>query len=405
MIECGHLSRYHLLTNIVLKILLLTILLEAKLFRLFNQSVFVLSVSVAVFSASSLLAEQSQADACFDARDTACLEELFSDIVSNPTPEKSRAIYLLGQLQEETGEFSAAQDTYMMSIGFGGGDEPQQALLDLFNAQPQVFTDPSSCLQIKSEACFSAIINQGPSESAVDAQFLLGSLLVSSENENADPVRGVRFLEAAAEGGNETAPCLLHETYQTGLDGLATNYDKSIQFGLQCKFVDPFPNLDEEHFEEYEDQDGHRAFALGETGWSFFSEGVANPEVAARLALEFCNTSPHRRSGTDDCRLINIDGTWVDNPEVPALSAFSGGVDGLITMAARDAYQDDYSGRSDRRVFVQSQNGSWGWKSAGSSDTTIDELTEKALSRCNSSWRNRLAYPCEVINVNGEWVE
>ncbi|MCK0118904.1 hypothetical protein MWU61_00025 [Loktanella sp. F6476L] len=348
------------------------------------------------------LAQDVDIDACFANKDAACLETFFADIVTNNSPEKSRAMYLLGVLQEQAAEYATAQETYMMSVGFGGGDEPNDALKALFASQPEVFDDPADCFQIESEQCFQQIIENDAGESGLNAKFLLGSLLLDSKDEAA---RGIALLEEAANGGHRTAPCVLQEAFGSDGQQVAGNYDKFVTFGRQCGLDDPLPQLDDSHYSEYEGKKDNKAYAINERGVSSYSSGIATPEIAARLALEYCNSSPHRRSDSAVCQVVNINEVWVDSPETSEIPDFSGGIDGLISLSAKESYSNQYVQEDDPKVFVQSRSGSWQWQSAGSSGRTIEDLTERALERCNSGWQKRLGYPCEVINVNGEWID
>ena len=340
-------------------------------------------------------AQSTEIDTCFDNGDIACLEAAFADIVTNNTPEKSRAIHLLGVLDEQAGDFAAAKDRYMMSIGFGGGDDPNAALAALYENQPHVFDEPVDCFQIESEQCFEQIIANGSDEDQINSKFLLGGLLITDE---AERERGLSILEEAAAGGHNTAPCLLQDSFET------TDYNKFVAYGRQCGLDAPLSQISEDHFSKYENDAKNKAYAVDARGVAHYTSGVANPEVAARLALEYCNTSPHRRADTPDCVVVNINDVWVKDVDIQEIPVVVTDIDGLLTLDAQASFRDKYAQADGLKVFVQSRSGSWQWQSAGNSDRTIEVITEQALSKCNSGWRSRLDYPCEVVNINGEWV-
>jgi hypothetical protein len=365
----------------------------------FNQNFSAGAICAIALSVSPANAQQRSADTCYDEQDQACLEEMFSDIVGNPSPEKTRAIYLLGLLQRNAGDFKSAKDTFMMSVGFGGSVEGQQALIELFESEPSAFNEPADCLAVESEACMVTIIENGQGDDVRNAQYLLGSMLLSSE-----PARGVQLLETAHAAGHGTAACVLQDLYLAGAPGVQADYHKSVSIGFECLFEKPFPNLNDTHFAKYEALSDHKAYALADDGFSSYSEGIVDPDVAARLAKEYCDASPQRQSDAPACRVINQDGIWVDSPELQNIPEFSGGFDGLITVTAQASYQDKYTDEEGIKVFVQSKNGSWTWRSSTRSDATIEALTEDALESCADGWRNMLDYPCEVVNINGEWV-
>jgi hypothetical protein len=340
------------------------------------------------------------AEDCYDDKDQTCLEALFADIVTNPSPEKNQAIYLLGLLQKDTGDFDGALDSFMMSVAFGGNVDGQQALHDLFANEPTVFDEASECSVIENEACFIRIIKEEQGDDVRNAQYLLGSMLLSSE-----PDRGVALLESANAAGHGTAACVLQEFYLGGPTGGELDYDKSVSIGFDCPFSHPFPRLNESHFAKYEGQDGHKAYALSEDGFASYSEGASNSDVAARLAKEYCEASPKRAADAPECNVINVDGVWVDDPELIELPIFNGDVESLVTLSAQTAFSEKYEAAEGLKVFVYSRNGSWEWLSSTKPDSTIEKLTEDALGKCGGGWRNMLEYACEVISINGETIE
>ena len=79
------------------------------------------------------------------------------------------------------------------------------------------------------------------------------------------------------------------------------------------------------------------------------------------------------------------------------------GVESIIQKVALDAFQENYSGANFHKAFVQSLSGSWAWIG----DATSKELAIKsALASCHTFNQDyEELYPCEVINVDDEWIE
>lgn len=77
------------------------------------------------------------------------------------------------------------------------------------------------------------------------------------------------------------------------------------------------------------------------------------------------------------------------------------GADSIITRTAYDTFQTIYNNTDNYKAFVQADSGAWGYTINESS--TVKAI-ESALTLCqleNDEFENQ--YPCEVININGEW--
>ena len=363
-----------------------------RLFRL------ALSFFIAI-SALTTTSEEHSPDDCYKNKDNTCLEESFADSATNPSPEKTRAMYLLGLLKQEAGETEGAKEAYMMALGFGATDEVQQALNELYATNPNAFTKPTDCLAVESEVCFKSIIENGQGNTVRNAQFLLAGLLM-----NEQPSRSAELLESAYAAGHRTAACSLQELYGKGAGTLDANYDKSVTYGLDCAFQPPFRNLDKKHFAKYQRQSDNKAYALADNGIAWYVEGISDPAIAARLAKEYCDTSPQRRSNDPECSVVNVNGTWVKDPKLSQIPDFTGSVDDLISVKAQESYKTNYVKDTGLKVFAQSKDGSWNWRSSKDPEKSIESLTEDVLKKCGQNWRKRLGYPCKVVNINGDWV-
>jgi len=353
-----------------------------------------------VFCTQVATGQERTPNSCYNNQDRTCLEEIFADILAKPSPEKTRAMYLLGRLRQEAGEAEGAKDSFMMALGFGADDEMQQALNALYVSNPNVFTDPTDCLAIESEACFENIIENGQGDTVRNAQFLFGSMLIKEQ-----PSRSAELLHLAHVAGHRTAACPLQELYAKGAEEFEANYDKSVTYGLECLFQPPFKKFDAKYFAKYEKKSGNKAYAMADNGVAWYAEGITDPDIAARLAKEYCDTSPHRRPGDPECRVINVNGTWVKDFKLIEIPDFSGSVEGLISVDGQQSYNNKYAKETGLKVFAQSKGGAWNWRSSSDADMTIESLTEDVLKRCNQYWSKRLGYPCKVVNINGSWVD
>ena len=102
---------------------------------------------------------------------------------------------------------------------------------------------------------------------------------------------------------------------------------------------------------------------------------------------------------------MSVDGEWVDYFVAPPLPERVGSEEDLLQLKARQDVEK-YEKESTPKVFVQGPLGNWSWRSQGSSDIQIDELTQLAIENCQSGWLYKeLDSACEVVNLNGEWVK
>jgi hypothetical protein len=72
----------------------------------------------------------------------------------------------------------------------------------------------------------------------------------------------------------------------------------------------------------------------------------------------------------------------------------------LRTNAALKSYNEEYLQKPLHKAFAQSPDGGWSWRG---DRVTIEMAMEDALNSCNKVVRKNES-PCEVINVDGEWV-
>lgn len=78
------------------------------------------------------------------------------------------------------------------------------------------------------------------------------------------------------------------------------------------------------------------------------------------------------------------------------------GIESLISNKALASFKTDYSKALNHKAFAQSASGSWNWKS---NRTSKEHAVTSALISCQRN--NKLSediYPCEVINIDGEWL-
>lgn len=124
-----------------------------------------LSLAALLYAAPNALAQQADpetrsAQDCYEQSDQRCLKEMFADIVDNPSEEKSKAIYLLGQLKMAEGEdLEGAKDQFVMALMFADGYE-DEALekLNMLREGGKVEFATADCTLIKNEDCFHRII-------------------------------------------------------------------------------------------------------------------------------------------------------------------------------------------------------------------------------------------------------
>ncbi len=170
--------------------------------------------------------------------------------------------------------------------------------------------------------------------------------------------------------------------------------------GEQKAKIDFIENLNKEekqNLKKYFSKVDHKALATNTTdGWAFVSNAI-NTEYAARLALDSCN-----QINTEQCSVVNADGSWVKNYVPPEFPDKLNSADFLTRNTGKLEFEVDYSNEKELKVFAASLSGLWGW-SAGATKT-IEELMDEALNSCrtrNKRWE--AIYPCRTININGEW--
>lgn len=341
------------------------------------------------------MAASEAAKSCFEAKDKQCLEQLRPKI-SFDGPEATSsdydAVYYLGLLFLENGNAEEAKRQLMMATAFGKGHEKSKAkLLELYENEAVQF-DASECLAIESQDCLVKLAND---KNDAPAQFLLGSQIIESDPENA-----ARYLKNAADQGHKTAPCVLAEGSQNGTLKTDQSYHEAMEYlRHNCFGFTPFKKFDRKHFEKYESLPSHKAYAHSKSGISHSQHGFVKPSVAAKAALARCE----QRNKQKDlpCQIINVDGRWVKNHIPSTPSEPLQGIERLLTSKAKKSFQQ-YDNKTAVKVFVQSEIGSWSWKSSGTD--TLEDLTAKVLKRCNSqSGKLRDDFPCQVVNANGEW--
>jgi len=79
------------------------------------------------------------------------------------------------------------------------------------------------------------------------------------------------------------------------------------------------------------------------------------------------------------------------------------GLKSIITNKALKSFKNKYSEASQNKAFAQSLSGSWNWRA---NRTTREHAVTSALVSCQKNNKKyEDTYPCEVINVNDEWVD
>ncbi len=357
------------------------------------------AVSSAHSLAQSLSATNQSPQACFEQRNEACLEAIYADLVSNPSDEKFEALYLHGNIKLENEDYEGAKDLFMMGSAFGGDKAVlTKALLGLYE-QGKASFDPAECVTIGSESCLNSSIDGDDPVDSRNAQYLLGGLIHKE-----DPKRALSLFESAAEAGHRTAICEMQKLYATGAVGLEADYDKSVRYGLDCTFSPPFKRFDQKYFSKYEKKKDHRAFAHADDGFSIYAAGITSPELAASLAHLYCQKNKKRKPNASPCKVINVDGTFVETADLRKLPETANGIEDLIAISAQDSYVKKYLKESDPKVFVQSASGAWSWRSRGSSDNDLEKVQQDALAACGKQWQAKFGFACKVVNINGDWV-
>lgn len=79
------------------------------------------------------------------------------------------------------------------------------------------------------------------------------------------------------------------------------------------------------------------------------------------------------------------------------------GLDSLITNQALKSFKTDYTKASKHKAFAQSVSGAWNWKS---NRTSKEHAIKSALIGCQrNNKKSEDLYPCNVINIDGKWIE
>ena len=95
------------------------------------KSILFLLSSAFLVQAGFVQSNQDDPNACYESKDKECLEAMYKDIVTNPAPEKSDAIYLLGLLYLEEENYEAAKDQFEMGIMFGDQERNAEKFSEL----------------------------------------------------------------------------------------------------------------------------------------------------------------------------------------------------------------------------------------------------------------------------------
>ncbi|MDF1764226.1 MAG: hypothetical protein P1U57_12530 [Oleibacter sp.] len=95
-----------------------------------------------------------------------------------------------------------------------------------------------------------------------------------------------------------------------------------------------------------------------------------------------------------------------DSPAIQPITIYKNnkkGMESIITRKALDSYNSEYLDATENKAFAQSLTGAWDWKS---NRTSVEHAKTSALVGCQRHNRkSEDVYPCEIININGVWVE
>ncbi len=333
-----------------------------------------------------------EAKQCYEEKDRACLAELRPNIaydLSKPEKPNFDAYYYLGLLMFEDGaDPEDIKRNLMIASEFGLGNELARAKLLELNENKTITFDLGDCVALNLKDC---IYNFADNENDAVAQLHVGSALVESQ-----PKLAVSYLQKSAVQGNETAKCLLLEGVQNGTLETGQSYHDAVQERADfCLLLPPHKRLSKDYFKRYSKQDGHKAYAHSEGGYAYFSGGLISPELAAAKALASCNE--YNKKPEIPCVVINVDGRWVKDVKDIGFPTGKMGIQALITKKAVKEFETRYKKAKFNKVFVQSDAGSWSWKSSAEED--IPTLVEKALKSCRSNQKVLAErYPCRVID-------
>lgn len=345
-----------------------------------------------------LYAEEGSAQACYESKDRACLEDLKPKMAfgkESEEPKNYDAYYYLALLViDEGGDIEEAKKNLMVALNFGDGHAKSKAkLLELYETGAVTF-DSTECLSIENKECLYALADK---DNDKVAQYFIGGQLLED-----NPLDAVKYLQKAADQDHKTAKCMLAIGEQDGsLETQQTYHDAVQTIRDECRLMKPLYNrISESYFKKYSSKKTHRAFAFSDSGWSYYRSDYVTPELAARAALESCNATNKKKEAP--CKVINIDGQWIKEITPPQFPKMLKGMDKLLTFSAFKSFINGYNDTEATKVFVQSAIGSWSWKS--SSSESLDVVTKKALSNCEAQSRYlNDKFPCRVINENGEW--
>jgi predicted Zn-dependent protease len=78
------------------------------------------------------------------------------------------------------------------------------------------------------------------------------------------------------------------------------------------------------------------------------------------------------------------------------------GIHSIVSNKALHTYNNEYRKAKLHKAMVQSVTGSWSWKS---NRTSKKHAVKSALISCQKyNEKHEDLYPCQVINIDGEWV-
>ena len=371
------------------------------------KSMFFLA-SFLLVQASWVQSAANDPNACYESKDKECLEAIYKDIVDNPGPEKSDAMYLLGLLYLDEENYEAAKKQFELGAAFGDKERSAEKLIELIKSGNVEITT-TDCLAIGTEQCFLDVAEKNPQDAGA-AYYLLASMLYES-----DAKRSADYTIKAAELGHRTATCLLAFGYghddASGpsltagfLPQLPKDYERARFWGTECG-IGPYAGYDEKHFEKYERAQNHSAYAKFGDKYGIFHAGAATPEIAAGIANLLCSIGSKRGDDDEECLIVSVDGEWVDYFVAQPLAERVGAVEDLLQLSARKEIEK-YNKETTLKVFVQGPLGNWSWRSQRDSGLEIDELTRLAIDNCQKGWQyKKFGSACEPVNLNGEWVK
>jgi len=373
--------------------------------RILISLVLIVSLLSTAYSGSSL-AQEAAAEAhlrtpleCYTAKDLACLTSLKA---SNPfadddeTKQRNAAYYYEGLLIfEQGGDKNSAKKSLMIAIAFGNDElkEKAESTLKKWYEKGLVELDSAECGQIDSQKC---LYDLADNKNDANAQAIIGGSLIES-----DPKLAVEYLQKSANQGHKSSHCLLLVGVKDGtLDTGQTYHDAVDQMMQDCRLIPAFKRFSADYHKKYLKGAEHKAYAHSESGRAYFQRDYISADLAARAALEICNSTLKKKESP--CKVIKIDDKWVKDSTPAAFPTGRMGGEALITYKARASFAGKYAKDTNtNKVFVHSDSGAWSWKT--SSKDSLAELTKKALSQCQSQRINMKGkYQCRVIDYVGE---